>query len=132
MSKFQWLKDYQQLEYDIAYLEQNLERTKRELKRWVEGDLSKVKLTADSHGAKVEDIIVRIETELAHKQHDLDDIKRLVSTFEGLEHKILVGKYIDGKTLEDVAEELGYSAQYIYNKHAQIKRMVSFAESYSV
>ena len=132
MSKFQWLKDYQQLEYDIAYLEQNLERTKRELKRWVEGDLSKVKLTADSHGAKVEDIIIRIETELAHKRHDLDDIKRLVSTFEGLEHKILVGKYIDGKTLEDVAEELGYSAQYIYNKHAQIRRMVSFAESYSV
>ena len=132
MSKFQWLKDYQQLEYDIAYLEQNLERTKRELKRWVEGDLSKVKLTADSHGAKVEDIIIRIETELAHKQHDLDDIKRLVSNFEGLENKILVGKYIDGKTLEDVAEELGYSAQYIYNKHAQIRKMVSFAESYSV
>ena len=132
MSKFQWLKDYQQLEYDIAYLEQNLERTKRELHRWVSGDLRDVKLTADSHGAKVEDIIVRIETELAHKQHDLDDIKRLVSNFEGLENKILVGKYIDGKTLEDVAEELGYSAQYIYNKHAQIRRMVSFAESYSV
>lgn len=132
MSKFQWLKDYRELEYEIAALELNLERTKRELKRWVHGDLRDVKLTAESHGAKVEDIIVRIEMELAHKRHDLDEIKRLVSTFEGLDHKILVGKYIDNKTLEEVAEELGYSAQYIYNKHAQIRRMVSFAESYSV
>ena len=132
MSKFAWLKDYQQLEYEIAYLEQNLDRTKRELKRWVDGDLSKIKLTAESHGAKVEEIIIRIETELAHKRSDLNDIKKLVSTFEGLEHKILVGKYIDGRTLEEVAEELGYSSQYIYNKHAQIRRMVSFAESYSV
>ena len=132
MSKFAWLKDYQQLEYDIAYLEQNLDRTKRELERWIDGDLSKVKLTAESHGAKVEEIIVRIEKELAYKRSDLNDIKKLVSTFEGLEHKILVGKYIDGRTLEEVAEELGYSAQYIYNKHAQIRRMVSFAESYSV
>ena len=132
MSKFHWLKDYQQLEYEIAYLEQNLDRTKRELKRWVDGDLSKVKLTSESHGAKVEEIIVRIETELAYKRSDLNDIKKLVSTFEGLENKILVGKYIEGKTLEEVSEELGYSAQYIYNKHAQIRKMVSFAESYSV
>ena len=132
MSKFRWLKDYQQLEYEIAYLEQNLDRTKRELKRWVDGDLSKIKLTAESHGAKVEEIIVRIEKELAHKRSDLADIKNLVSTFEGLEHKILVGKYIDGMTLEEVAEELGYSSQYIYNKHVQTRKMVSFAESYSV
>ena len=132
MGKFQWLKDYQQLEYDIAYLEQNLERTKRELKRWIEGDLAKIKLTPDSHGAKVEEIIVRIENELRHKRNDLDDIKKLVRTFEGLEHKILVGKYIEHRTLEEVAEELGYSTQYIYNKHAQIRRMIAFAESYSL
>lgn len=132
MSKFAWLKDYRELEYEIAYLEQNLERTKRELKRWVEGDLAKVKLTSDSHGAKVEDIIERIEWELAHKMNDLYDIKKLVSAFDSLEHKILIGKYIDGRTLEQVAEDLGYSSQYIYNKHAQIKKMVSFAESYSM
>lgn len=122
MSKFQWLKDYRELEYEIAYLEQNLERTKRELKRWVEGDLAKVKLTAESHGAKVEDIIERIEWELAHKMNDLYDIKKLVSAFDGLEHKILIKKYVEGKTLEVAAKELGYTTQYIYNKHSQIKK----------
>ena len=128
MSKFQWLKDYQQLEYDIAYLEQNLERTKRELIRWVLGDLAKVKITADSHGAKVEGIIERIEWELAHKMKDLYDIKKLVSTFDGLEHKILVGKYIEGKTLEQVASDLNYSYNYIKQRHAELMRMIRFAE----
>ncbi len=132
LSKFAWLKDYRELEYEIAYLELNLMRTKTELKRWVQGDLAKVKLTADSQGSKVEEVIEQIEWELAHKMNNLFDIKRLVKTFEGLEHRILIGKYIEHKTLEQVAEELGYSAQYIYNKHAQIRRMVSFAENYTV
>lgn len=132
LSKFAWLKDYRELEYEIAYLELNLMRTKTELKRWIQGDLAKVKLSAESQGSKVEEVIEQIEWELAHKMNSLFDIKRLVTTFEGLEHRILIGKYIEYKTLEQVAEELGYSAQYIYNKHAQIRRMVSFAENYTV
>ena len=49
-----WLKDYQKLEQDIAYLECNLDKTKAELKRWISGDLQNVRLTAESDGAKVE------------------------------------------------------------------------------
>lgn len=131
MSKFQWLKDYQQLEYDIAYLEQNLERTKRELKRWVGGDLMNVRLTPESHGSKVEDIIERIEWELAHKMNDLYDIKKLVSAFEGLEHKILVKKYIEGKTLEQTAHDLNYSYNYIKHKHAELMRIMRYIEKVS-
>lgn len=63
--------------------------------------------------------------------NDLFDIDKLIKKFRGVEHRILFGKYVQGKTLEEVAKELGYSAQYIYNKHAQIRKMVSFAESYS-
>lgn len=131
MSKFQWLKDYRELEYEIAYLEQNLERTKRELKRWIDGDLAKVKITAESHGAKVEDIIERIEWEIAHKMNDLYDIKKLVSAFEGLEHKILVKKYIEGKTLEQVAIDLNYSYNYIKHKHAELMRIMKYIEKVS-
>ncbi|MDA1973145.1 hypothetical protein PDL13_20815 [Bacillus cereus] len=51
---FDWLKDYQKLEQDIAYLEYNLDKTKAELKRWISGELQNVRLTAESDGAKVE------------------------------------------------------------------------------
>ncbi|PFK05939.1 hypothetical protein COI98_30640, partial [Bacillus cereus] len=32
---FEWLKDYQKLEDEIIYLENGLDRSKKELKRWV-------------------------------------------------------------------------------------------------
>lgn len=126
---YEWLKDYRKLEEEIAYLEFNLERSENELKRWTSGDLFGIKLTAESNGAKLEEYIERIEYELAHKINDLLDMKKMISTFNGLENKILYKKYIEGMTLEKVAEELKYSAQYIYNKHAQIKRMMEYAQS---
>lgn len=125
---FNWLKVYQELEGEIEYIEFNLQRSQRELKRWRGGDLSKYKLAPDSDGTKVEDHIERIEYELAHKMDDLHDLKKLIRTFKGLEHKIMYGKYVEGKTLEYLAIEFGYSRSYIYQKHAEIMRRIKFAE----
>ncbi|MGE7094507.1 hypothetical protein ACQKII_24390 [Lysinibacillus sp. NPDC048646] len=102
-----------QAEEEIAYLEFNLERTKKELGRWTLGDLSGVKLTSESDGAKLEEHIKAIEYELAHKQNDLHDLKRLICTFSGLEYKILYRKYVVVKTIEKMTEEIGYSPRYI-------------------
>lgn len=129
MGKFEWLKDYQRIEDEVLYLENNLERTKRELGRFTGGDLYGVKLEAESRGARLEDIIDAIEYELAHKMNDLFDINKLIEKFRGVEHRILFGKYVQGKTLEEVAVDLGYSSQYIYAKHAQIKRLITFLDS---
>lgn len=124
---YEWLKDYRKLEDEISYLEFNLDRSQRELKRWVEGDLQGVKLSAESISANLEENIFKIEYELAHKINDMINMKKMIGSFGGLEHKILYMKYIEGMTLESVAEELKYSAQYIYNKHAEIKRMIDYA-----
>ncbi|MED1305569.1 hypothetical protein BK704_34365 [[Bacillus thuringiensis] serovar konkukian] len=128
---FEWLKDYQKLEDEIIYLENGLDRSKKELKRWVYGDLRGVRLTAESEGVKLEDQIAVREHDLAHKMNDMFDFKKVISTFHGLEHKIMYGKYVEGKTLEKLAEELNYSPRYIYNKHAQIKRMIEYAQKLS-
>jgi len=124
---FNWLKVYQELEQDIAYLDYNLDKTKAELKRWVSGDLREVRLTAESEGAKVEERIEAIEYELAHKMNDMYKLKKLINTFKGLEHKIAYLKYVEGMTLEKVAEELNYSPQYIYNKHAAMREKVEYS-----
>ena len=131
MTKFRWLKDYRELENEISYLEFNLERTKKELRRYIEGDLVNVKLTPESHGAKLEEIIDGIEWELAHKLNDLFDLKKIVSTFSGLEHQIIKGKYVEGKTLEKIAEDVGYSASYIKRRHAEIGRTIHFLEIFN-
>ncbi len=124
---FNWLKVYQELEQDIAYLDYNLDKTKAELKRWVSGDLREVRLTAESEGAKVEERIEAIEYELAYKMNDMHKLKKLINTFKGLEHKIAYLKYVEGMTLEKIAEELNYSSQYIYNKHAEMRGKVEYS-----
>ncbi|MBD8028165.1 hypothetical protein H9636_16070 [Ureibacillus sp. Re31] len=126
---YEWLKNYQKLEDEIADLEFNIERNKKELQRWVSGDLAKVKLTAESHGAQLEEIIEAAERELAHKMNDLEDMKKLINTFRGLDNKILYMKHVEGKTLISIADELGKSPNYIYNRHAQIMKMIDYAHS---
>ncbi|EEM02478.1 hypothetical protein [Bacillus pseudomycoides] len=125
---FGWLKDYQKLEEDIAYLEYNLEQTEAELKRWISGDLQDVRLTAESEGAKVEYRIEAIEYELAHKMNDMYKLKNLISKFRGLDNQILKMKYVDGMTLEQIAEEISYSSSHIKKKHAEIVRLIKFVE----
>ncbi|PFB05026.1 hypothetical protein EZE46_05880 [Bacillus sp. BH2] len=125
---FKWLKDYQKLEEEIAYLEYNLEQTEAELKRWISGDLCDVRLTSDSQGAKVEKVIEKIKTELYIKQEQMTNLVHLISKFKGLENKILKKKYIEGMTLEEVAENMNYSSSYIYKKHAEIMKRIKFAE----
>ncbi|WP_420973644.1 hypothetical protein [Bacillus thuringiensis] len=125
---FNWLKEYQRLEEEIAYLEYNLDKTKAKLKRWVSGDLREVRLTAESEGAKVEERIEAIEYELAHKLNDMYKLKKLISRFRGLDNKILKMKYMDGMTLEQIAEEISYSSSHIKKKHAEIVRLIKFVE----
>ncbi|MED2240677.1 DUF1492 domain-containing protein [Bacillus thuringiensis] len=125
---FDWLKDYQKLEEDIEYLDYNLDKTKAELIRWVSGDLREVRLTAESEGAKVEERIEAIEYELANEMNAMYKLKKLISKFRGLDNKILKMKYVDGMTLEEIAEDMNYSSSYIYKKHAEIIRRIKFAE----
>lgn len=125
---FDWLKDYQKLEERVAYLDYNLDKTKAELKRWVSGDLREVRLTAESEGAKVEERIEAIEYELANEMNDMYKLKNLISKFRGLDNRILKMKYVDGMTLEEIAEDMNYSSSYIYKKHAEIIRRIKFAE----
>ncbi|MEI2319038.1 sigma factor-like helix-turn-helix DNA-binding protein [Bacillus paramobilis] len=125
---FDWLKDYQKLKQDIAYLEYNLEQTEAELKRWISGDLRYVSLTQDSQGAKVEDVIENIKSELDFKQNQMNKLIELVNDFEGLDNQILKLKYIYGMTLEEIAERVDYSYSHVKKRHAELIRLIRFVE----
>lgn len=127
---YEWLKDYQRLEEEISYLEYQVERSKKELWRWVSGDLQGVPLQRESIAANLEEIIEKIEYELAHKMNDLVNLKKLINTFRGLDNNIIKLKYIDGMSLEEIAEELTYSFSHIKKKHAELVRTIRFVERY--
>lgn len=52
--KYQWLKDYKQLEQQIEYLKWNLNRSELELARWIKGDLVNIKLEKNSRSSNLE------------------------------------------------------------------------------
>lgn len=128
--KFQWLKDYQELDEEIAYLKWNIRKTKLELSRWEDGDLSKVFLERDSKGSQVEISIDKLEDLLDEKIEMQESLVVLINTFKGIESQILKKKYVDGKSLETIAEELNYSYGHIKVKHAELKRRLDFIGEY--
>ncbi|MGS0465292.1 hypothetical protein [Bacillus pacificus] len=125
---FDWLKDYQKLEEDIALLDYNWDRTKTELKRWISGDLQDVRLTAESEGAKVEKRLEVIELDLAYKMNEMHNLLNLINEFKGLDNKIMRMKYIEGMTLSSIACDLNYNVDYIKRRHSTIARMIKFAD----
>lgn len=124
MSKFQWLKDYQDIQQEIAYLETNLERSQNELKRWVSGDLTKYKLTAKSDGAQLEERIEFIKKTLNEKRKELSNINDFLAKFPTIDNRILFLKYIENKNLELIAEEIGYSVSHVQKRHAELVRII--------
>ena len=70
--------------------------------------------------------IEELKIELEHKQKEKEEIMKLIDRFKGVEHQILRLKHIDGKTLEEVADELNYSYSYIKHKHAEVMRRIDF------
>lgn len=83
-------------------LETVITPSKRESGRWTDGDLMGVKLATESDSAILEERIFTLEYELAQKMNDLIDIKRMVGRFALIEHKILYGRYIEGKPFDEI------------------------------
>ena len=62
--RFQWLKNYQDLEEQILFMKWNLNKSRLELDRWVNGDLANVRLEKNSRSSSLEENIRIIENEL--------------------------------------------------------------------
>lgn len=128
--RFQWLKDYQDNEEQLLYLKWNLNKSKLELDRWVNGDLQKIRLEKNSRSASLEENIKLLTKEIGLLNNQQNELKKLVSTFSGLDNEIVRLKYIDGNSLEKIAEETGYSSSYIRKRHSEIRGKLDFLDAY--
>lgn len=63
-------------------------------------------------------------------EKEREEIIELIDKFSGLNQKILKLKYVEGLTLESIADETGYSYSYIKSKHAEIIRIIEFQEKF--
>ena len=74
--------------------------------------------------------ITKIESDLMFREELKASLCLLINTFKGNENQILKKKYVEGKTLEVIAEELNYSSGYIRQKHAEVKRRIDFLDDW--
>lgn len=132
MMNFQWLQDYQELENSLIYLKWNLNKSKLELIRWTEGDLQEIKLNKEFRAASLEEKIRFVESEILQIEKQMEEAEEIISSFESVDAQIIKMKYIDGITLEDIAEEIGYSYSYLRKKHTEIRKTLKFLDSYLV
>lgn len=130
---YEWLSKYQEWEQKIALLDWELETYKEELDRWKNpNDLGRYSLVKESKASKLEDIIDNLEYELAVQMNYRFDLRKVIYSFKGIEQHILRMKYVEGLTLQEIADELGYTYQYIRKHHSTILKKVQFKKDYVI
>ncbi|EMF0247334.1 hypothetical protein EQ856_13585 [Enterococcus hirae] len=130
--RFQWLKDYQELDEQILYLKWNLNKSKLELNRWVYGDLADVRIEKNSRSSMLEENIQKIENEIEILEEQRQEMLAIINSFKGIDNEIIRKKYVEGCSLEIIAEEIGYSASYVRQRHADIRKTLNFLDEYEM
>ncbi|ALS03085.1 hypothetical protein ATZ33_17385 [Enterococcus silesiacus] len=124
------------MDHELYELKITLEINRRELSRWQnyldgdDGDLAKHQtfLTALHKQKQLKGVIEELDQRVEKLEKEREEIIQLIDKFNGLNQRILKLKYVEGLTLESIADELGYSYSYIKNKHAEIMRMIRFTK----
>ncbi|MGF3073214.1 hypothetical protein ACQV2T_06680 [Facklamia sp. P13069] len=129
---FEWLESFKEIKNKIEFYQFQLEESKAELKRWVDGDLQKIKLESESLSSNLEENIKRYTKELEILKDRRDKLTNLIKGFEDLDSQILVMKYIEKKSLFEISEDLGYSYQHIREKHSRLVQAIKLADKISM
>lgn len=71
---------------------------------------------------KLTDKIERLEKIIKAKQEVRDKIEKLMNQYEKLPRKIAYMRFVQGKSLKEIADELSYSYDYVREIMSKMKR----------
>lgn len=115
---------YSDLMLDIEVLREQIELARAEQEQWWIG--GRLNNTVPLNNAaervdKLSDKIELMEKELEIKTVRMDKLNQQLQKYKGLEYKIFYKRYIECKTLKDIAEELNYNYDYIRRVAVRLK-----------
>lgn len=132
---YEWVTSLIAIDQELFEIRLSLDLNENELYRWQnysneDGDLAKHQtfLTALQKQARLKEVIESLATREEQLKKQRQDIIDTIEKFQGLNQRILKMKYVDGMKLESIAEETGYTYQYIKNKHAELMRIIRFSK----
>lgn len=80
----------------------------------------------------LEENIQKIENEIEILEEQRQEMLAIINSFKGIDNEIIRKKYVEGCSLEIIAEEIGYSASYVRQRHAEIRKTLSFLDEYEM
>jgi DNA-directed RNA polymerase specialized sigma subunit len=108
------ISTYQDLLIEIDVYESRLEDLQREDYALRRIEYNRIDLeTYVNRKHKLNNEAAIIQAILEDKKETQKAILEKLSKLEGLEYKIAYKRFVEGKTLNEIAEELGYSYQYM-------------------
>lgn len=141
--KRQTFQIYNDLLGEIEYLEINLRYIQRDYENTVRKSIDTppdFKGVVDYESERVVGGITRLPLDVALKRCDKlnikareyekmleekhkwrEEIEERWKALDGLEYKVFYGRYVEGKTLPEIAEELNYSDEHIRRVSAGVK-----------
>ncbi|WP_240077925.1 sigma-70 family RNA polymerase sigma factor [Enterococcus gallinarum] len=132
---YEWVTSLIAIDQELFEIRLSLDLNENELYRWQnysneDGDLAKHQtfLTALQKQARLKEVIESLATREEQLKKQRQDIIDTIEKFQGLDQRILKMKYVDGMKLESIAQETGYTYQYIKNKHAELMRIIRFSK----
>lgn len=131
----QIMKNYSDLVTEIELVKDQIEFTKEEVRYWLGVDLDDGKgvplAGAGDHKFGINAALIQSDKKIASYQGLRDRLKELeyakvrmdilLEKFEGLEYKIAYKRIVEFKTHQEIADELGYSHQYIRELWSRIR-----------
>lgn len=125
------MQDYLELDDEIRYLEWKIRKSSAEVDRWSVGDLSDLHVSgSDSRAAHVGEELPELHAKLTECKAEQYDLLKLIDSFSGYENQILKMKYVQGKSLEEIATDLGYSYETVRAKHAELHRRLDWIDEW--
>lgn len=113
------------LEIEVLMAQRDLTEGERE-QWWVGGRLFNT-VPMDNAAERFDNLSVkleRLEKIIKTKQETKEKIERLMNQYEELPRKIAYMRFVKGKSLKEIAEELDYSYDYVREIMSKMKKAI--------
>lgn len=115
------MKNYADLLTEIDVIKEQIKLTEEELDYWFGRRIPLGSAGVHRHGAETALIqtqkkiaaLKKLNARLKDYEQSANRQTELINRFCGLEYRIAYKRYVENKTLKEIAKELGYSHQYV-------------------
>ena len=114
---------YHDLILDIEILREQIDMYEAEKASWWGGRLGKL-VSIDKAAERVDSINDKLDIlheDLQRKTFARERIESSLQKYKSIEHKVFYKRYVEGKTLQQIADETNFSYQYIKEVSSKIK-----------